>query len=61
MNHRKGKANRAALMELHVRAMFTHDGNMQIRTINEPWPGEELAPRFSWSNDRRLFDLQVSS
>ena len=49
MNHRKVTSQpAAALMELHVRAMFTHDGNMQIRTINEPWPGEELAPRFSW-------------
>ncbi len=47
MNHRKDKEpTAAALMELHVRAMFTHDGNMRIRAINEPWPGEELAPRF---------------
>lgn len=47
MNHGKDKKpTAAALMELHVRAMFTHDGNMRIRTINEPWPGEELAPRF---------------
>ncbi|MFB0844948.1 kasugamycin N-acetyltransferase AAC(2')-IIb [Paenibacillus oleatilyticus] len=34
------------LMEMHVEAMFTHDRNMRIRTINEPWPGEPLAPRF---------------
>lgn len=47
MNHRKDQEpTAAALMELHVRAMFTHDGNMRIRAINEPWPGEELAPRF---------------
>lgn len=34
------------LMELHVEAMFTHDQNMRLRTINEPWPGEDPAPRF---------------
>ncbi|MEC0210349.1 kasugamycin N-acetyltransferase AAC(2')-IIb [Paenibacillus ehimensis] len=34
------------LMEMHVEAMFTHDRNMRLRTINEPWPGEPPAPRF---------------
>ncbi|GGD84908.1 kasugamycin N-acetyltransferase AAC(2')-IIb [Paenibacillus nasutitermitis] len=34
------------LMELHVEAMFTHDPEMRLRTINEPWPGEDPAPRF---------------
>ncbi|CAG7615180.1 kasugamycin N-acetyltransferase AAC(2')-IIb [Paenibacillus allorhizosphaerae] len=34
------------LMGLHVEAMFTHDENMRLRTVNEPWPGEALAPRF---------------
>lgn len=34
------------LMERHVEAMFTHDLNRRMRTINEPWPGEALAPRF---------------
>jgi len=34
------------LMELHVEAMFTHDPDMRLRTINEPWPGEDPAPRF---------------
>ncbi|MGG3283910.1 kasugamycin N-acetyltransferase AAC(2')-IIb [Paenibacillus solani] len=34
------------LMEQHVRAMFRHDDEMRIRTINEPWPGEKPAPRF---------------
>jgi hypothetical protein len=33
------------LMELHVRALFTHDQNMRLHAINEPWPGETLAPR----------------
>lgn len=33
-------------MELHVEAMFTHDRNMRITAINEPWPGEKPAPRF---------------
>ncbi|MDF2815750.1 MAG: hypothetical protein K0Q81_1950 [Paenibacillus sp.] len=34
------------LMEFHVEAMFTHDQNMRLRTINEPWPGADPAPRF---------------
>ncbi|MFD0681916.1 MULTISPECIES: kasugamycin N-acetyltransferase AAC(2')-IIb [unclassified Paenibacillus] len=34
------------LMELHVEALFTHDQNRRLRTINEPWPGEDPAPRF---------------
>jgi len=34
------------MMELHVEALFTHDQNMRLHTINEPWPGEALAPRF---------------
>ncbi|WP_238177892.1 kasugamycin N-acetyltransferase AAC(2')-IIb [Paenibacillus contaminans] len=34
------------LMELHVEALFTHDRNMRLRTINEPWPGETPAPQF---------------
>ncbi|PZM63161.1 kasugamycin N-acetyltransferase AAC(2')-IIb [Paenibacillus dendritiformis] len=34
------------LMELHAEAMFTHDRNMRLLTINEPWPGEPPAPRF---------------
>ncbi|WP_233455092.1 kasugamycin N-acetyltransferase AAC(2')-IIb [Paenibacillus elgii] len=34
------------LMKMHVEAMFTHDRNMRLRTINEPWPGEPPAPRF---------------
>lgn len=34
------------LMEFHVEALFTHDQNMRLRTINEPWPGEVPAPRF---------------
>ncbi|KEQ26004.1 kasugamycin N-acetyltransferase AAC(2')-IIb [Paenibacillus tyrfis] len=34
------------LMEMHVEALFTHDRNMRLRTINEPWPGEPPAPRF---------------
>lgn len=34
------------LMELHVEALFTHDRGMRLRTINEPWPGEDPAPRF---------------
>ncbi|MGG4106341.1 kasugamycin N-acetyltransferase AAC(2')-IIb [Paenibacillus lautus] len=47
MNHWIDKEPTAtALMELHVQAMFTHDRDMRIRTINEPWPGEEPAPRF---------------
>jgi GNAT superfamily N-acetyltransferase len=47
MNHWVNKApTAAALMELHVQAMFTHDRDMRIRTINEPWPGEEPAPKF---------------
>ncbi|MDF2661982.1 MAG: hypothetical protein K0Q94_4773 [Paenibacillus sp.] len=34
------------LMEFHVKALFTHDRNDRLLTINEPWPGEALAPRF---------------
>ncbi|USG66113.1 GNAT family N-acetyltransferase [Brevibacillus ruminantium] len=34
------------LMEFHVEALYTHDHNMRLRTINEPWPGEAPAPRF---------------
>ncbi|UVI29224.1 kasugamycin N-acetyltransferase AAC(2')-IIb [Paenibacillus spongiae] len=34
------------LMEFHVEALFTHDQNRRLRTINEPWPGEASAPRF---------------
>ncbi|KIL39149.1 hypothetical protein SD70_22075 [Gordoniibacillus kamchatkensis] len=34
------------LMEFHVEALFTHDRNMRLHTINEPWPGEAPAPRF---------------
>ncbi|WP_282942615.1 kasugamycin N-acetyltransferase AAC(2')-IIb [Paenibacillus sp. RC67] len=34
------------LMEYHAEALFTHDQNMRLRTINEPWPGETMAPRF---------------
>lgn len=33
-------------MEMHVEAMFTHDQNMRLRAINEPWPGEPPVPRF---------------
>ncbi|WP_374020961.1 kasugamycin N-acetyltransferase AAC(2')-IIb [Paenibacillus thiaminolyticus] len=33
-------------MELHAEAMFTHDRNMRLLTINEPWPGQPPAPRF---------------
>lgn len=44
MNDRQPTAHE--LMELHVEAMFTHDPNMRLRTINEPWPGEDPAPRF---------------
>ncbi|CAG7599997.1 hypothetical protein PAESOLCIP111_00358 [Paenibacillus solanacearum] len=35
-----------ALMELHAEAMFTHDADMRLRMMNEPWPGEAAAPRF---------------
>ncbi|TBL80424.1 GNAT family N-acetyltransferase [Paenibacillus thalictri] len=34
------------LMELHAAALFTHDPNMRLRAINEPWPGAAQAPRF---------------
>ena len=34
------------LIELHAEALFKHDRNMRLRTINEPWPGEAPAPRF---------------
>ncbi|MGG4398251.1 hypothetical protein ABEX25_28675 [Paenibacillus thiaminolyticus] len=34
------------LMESHAEAMFTHDRNMRLLTINEPWPGQPPAPRF---------------
>ncbi|MDG0874911.1 kasugamycin N-acetyltransferase AAC(2')-IIb [Paenibacillus thiaminolyticus] len=34
------------LMELHAEAMFTHDRNMRLLTLNEPWPGWPPAPRF---------------
>lgn len=34
------------LMNMHAGAMFTHDDHKRLRMINEPWPGEESAPRF---------------
>ena len=34
------------LMGVHVEALFSHDQNMRLRTINEPWPGVAPAPRF---------------
>ena len=34
------------LMEFHVEALFTHDRNLRLRTINEPWPGAAAAPKF---------------
>ncbi|MBB6669486.1 kasugamycin N-acetyltransferase AAC(2')-IIb [Cohnella nanjingensis] len=33
-------------MEMHAEALFTHDRNKRLLTINEPWPGELPAPRF---------------
>ncbi len=42
----KIKPTTPELMEFHVEALFTHDQNMRLRTINEPWPGEGHAPRF---------------
>lgn len=47
MNQRIGHEPTAKdLMEMHARVMFTHDLDSRMRTINEPWPGEEPAPRF---------------
>ncbi|TDF89183.1 kasugamycin N-acetyltransferase AAC(2')-IIb [Paenibacillus piri] len=46
MDREKNKPTAHELMELHVESMFTHDRNMRLRTINEPWPGEDPAPRF---------------
>lgn len=34
------------LMEFHVEALFTHDRNMRLCSVNEPWPGESPAARF---------------
>ncbi|RAP77269.1 kasugamycin N-acetyltransferase AAC(2')-IIb [Paenibacillus montanisoli] len=34
------------LMELHLDALFTHDHNMRLIAINEPWSGAATAPRF---------------
>ncbi|WP_028550289.1 kasugamycin N-acetyltransferase AAC(2')-IIb [Paenibacillus sp. UNC451MF] len=34
------------LVEYHAEALFTHDHNLRLRTINEPWPGAADAPRF---------------
>jgi len=34
------------LMEMHAEAMFTHDWNMRLCTINEPWSQDTPAPRF---------------
>lgn len=45
-NREEIKPTTHELMELHIDAMFTHDQNMRLRTINEPWPGESPAPRF---------------
>lgn len=33
-------------MELHLDALFTHDPNLRLLEINEPWPGSAPAPRF---------------
>ncbi|MCP1307007.1 kasugamycin N-acetyltransferase AAC(2')-IIb [Paenibacillus tyrfis] len=46
IDREKIKPTAHELMEMHVEAMFTHDRNMRLRTINEPWPGEPSAPRF---------------
>lgn len=47
MSERKEvEATAHELMEFHVKALFTHDRNARLRTINEPWPGEAPAPRF---------------
>lgn len=47
MSDRKNvKPTSHELMEFHVEALFTHDQSMRLRTINEPWPGEDPAPRF---------------
>lgn len=45
------EASASELMKLHVEALFTHDRNMRLRTINEPWPGEDPAPRFFLGRD----------
>ncbi len=46
MNNTPRDLSALELMELHIEAMFTHDTNARLRTINEPWPGEAPAPRF---------------
>ncbi len=33
-------------MAFHAEALFTHDENMRLVAVNEPWPGEAPAPRF---------------
>lgn len=40
------KPTAVELMELHVEALFTHDRNKRLLTINEPWSGEDPAARF---------------
>ncbi|WP_353057191.1 MULTISPECIES: kasugamycin N-acetyltransferase AAC(2')-IIb [Paenibacillus] len=46
MNWKEKQPHAHDLMELHVEALFTHDQNMRLRSVNEPWPGEASAPRF---------------
>lgn len=33
------------LMDIHVRALFTHDGRSRLLSVNEPWGGGAPAPR----------------
>lgn len=46
MNWKEKQPNAHDLMKLHVKALFTHDQHMRLRSVNEPWPGEALTPRF---------------
>lgn len=43
---KKIKPTPRELMEFHVEALFSHDQNNRLRTINEPWPETTAAPKF---------------
>ncbi|MBV8860025.1 MAG: GNAT family N-acetyltransferase [Acidobacteria bacterium] len=40
------------LLNLHARALFTHDARGRLLSVNEPWPGAAAAPRLFFGRTR---------
>ena len=40
------------LMDMHVRALFTHDNGARLLRVNDPWGGEAPAPRLFFGRTR---------